>query len=192
MRIIEHELVICKSIERVKKLDELLVESRREGKRLDQVERDLFAFFLEWGLKSLEEFVEASGNGDEGETVERDGRVLQRLEKPHKRPYRSIFGVLEIERTAYGTREGQAIEFVPLDGQLGLPEGEQSYVLEDWLGRLFVKEPYRESVQSLRDLLRIKTTVGSAERTAMRMEAHVASYRESQPQPSAKRKPRSW
>ncbi len=39
----------------------------------------------------------------------------------------SIFGALSITRYVYGTREGQRIACVPLDAQLGLPEGAFSY-----------------------------------------------------------------
>ncbi len=61
--------------------------------------------------------------------------------------YVSIYGPLEIlARCVYGTREGQEIEYVPLDACLGLPAGEISYVLEDWLERICLKDAFRESV----------------------------------------------
>ena len=64
------------------------------------------------------------------------------MPEPHVRRYVSIFGELAIRRYVYGTREGQQIEAVPLDARLGLPEGDFSYVLEDWQQRLCVKEAF--------------------------------------------------
>jgi hypothetical protein len=34
----------------------------------------------------------------------------------------SIFGVFELQRTVYGSWEGQALDFVPLDKRLQLPQ----------------------------------------------------------------------
>ena len=70
---------------------------------------------------------------------------LRRLPEPHDRRYVSIFGELTIARVVYGTREGQKIERVPLDERLGLPEGDFSYVLEDWGQRLCLKESFAEA-----------------------------------------------
>lgn len=64
-----------------------------------------------------------------------DGHEAMRLEQPHLRCYQSIFGEFQLLRAVYGTREGQEIEFVPLDARLQLPESEFSYVLQDWCRR---------------------------------------------------------
>jgi len=56
---------------------------------------------------------------------------LPRLDQPHKRPYLSIFGAIDIERTCYGH---DRVEAVPLDSQLHLPQRQYSYLLQKWLG----------------------------------------------------------
>lgn len=48
-----------------------------QGKRLDEVERDVMNMLLKIGKASLEDFVEAAGDGDVGETVENDGIISQ-------------------------------------------------------------------------------------------------------------------
>jgi hypothetical protein len=123
------------------------------------------------------------GDGDEGETLEHHGRILQRLPKPHKRRYLSIFGELWIRRWVYGQREGQKMEVLPLDARLGLPENDFSYVLEDWLQRLCVKESFAEAITSLQTLLGLSLSVRSAEEMNRRIAEHAESYRESQPPP---------
>ena len=47
-----------------------------------------------------------------------DGRQVKRLKQPHKRSYLSVFGEFVLERVVYGTREGQKIEYAPLDEHL--------------------------------------------------------------------------
>jgi len=81
----------------------------------------------------LDQFLASLGTGDMGERVALpDGRQVDRLPEVHKRRYVSIFGTFELTRTVYGSREGQKIEFVPLDNRLQLPESVFSYVLQDW------------------------------------------------------------
>jgi hypothetical protein len=101
------------------------------------------------------------------------------------RRYVSIYGRLEISRYVYGTREGQEIQRVPLDARLGLPAGEISYVLEDWLERMCLKDAFRESVNSLVELLggRAKVSVDTAEEHSRRMDQQTESFRASQPLP---------
>ncbi len=99
---------------------------------MDEVETDLFSGLLKLGGALLEEFVDRSGDGDLGEQlVDDEQHVVRRLPEKHGRRYLWIFGELTFQRFVYGTREGQKIEAVPLDAQLGLPNGEFSYVLED-------------------------------------------------------------
>src|SRR4029079_17020620 len=80
----------------------------------------------------------------------------RRLPERHDRRYVSIFGELTIPRVVYGTREGQKIALVPLDARLGLPEGESSYVLEDWSQRLCLKGSFAEAGHSLEMLLGLR------------------------------------
>ena len=43
-----------------------------------------------------------------------DGQEVSRLDQLHSRRYGSIFGEFTLPRTVYGSREGRALEFVPL------------------------------------------------------------------------------
>lgn len=157
----------------------------KEGWRIDELERASFAKLLDIGLQVIAAFVAEEGPGDEGAQTEHEGKTLQRLPQPHARRYVSIFGPLEIPRVVYGTREGQQIEYVPLDARLGMPAGEISYVLEDWLERMCVKDAFRDSVDSLVDLLgvRAKVSVETAEKHSQEMAQHAASFRASQAAP---------
>lgn len=163
---------------------EFVRQAGEEGQRVDQVERGLFPKAMEMCLHMLQAFVAAHGDGDEGEEIQREDRTLRRLEQPHDKRYLSIFGELIISRYVYGTREGQAIEWVPLDASLGLPAGENSYVLEDWLQRLCVKEAFGESVADLRAWLGTTVSVRTAEGMNRKLAEYSEGYRLNQGMPS--------
>ena len=131
-------------------LREFVHQAARESQRIDTVEREVFRQLLGLGHTLLSAFVAAQGDGDLGPQAEAaEGRTVRRLPERHDRRYVSIFGELTIGRVAYGTREGQKIERIPLDERLGLPEGDFSYVLEDWGQRLCLKGSFAEAGQSL-------------------------------------------
>jgi hypothetical protein len=178
------EIEFCKAQAQFAKMCEFVRQAGEEGRRVDEVERGLFPEAMEMCLRMLQAFVEAHGDGDEGPLVERNGKTLQRLDELHDKRYLSIFGELIIARYVYGTREGQAHEWIPLDATLGLPSGDNSYVLEDWLQRLCVKEAYGESVKDLRAWLGTTVSVRTAERMNREMAQYSDGYRISQGTPA--------
>jgi hypothetical protein len=182
---ITKQQALHKAEEQFSELMEMVEEAIEDGWRVDEVERSTFARFMAIGQQLLTAFVAAQGDGNQGEQVEHDGKTLQRLPKPHQRRYASIYGALKIRRFVYGTREGQEIEHVPLDARLGLPAGEISYLLEDWLERMCVKDAFRDSVDSLVALLgvRVKVSVETAEKHSRAMAEHAGSFRAAQDVP---------
>jgi hypothetical protein len=92
-----------------------------------------------------------------------EGRVLRRLPNLHRRAYQSIFGPFDLERVVYGTREGQWIEYVPLDTRLGLPAGKFSYLLQDWDQALAVESPYPQVNGVLQRMWGLEQSVASLE-----------------------------
>ena len=181
--IIAQETHFIKAREEFEAMVTWLDQADDEGLRIDQVERGLFSRLLAIGFALLEAYVAKFGCGDAGETVEQEGRTLRRSADPHRRRYLSIFGELTLQRFVYAIRPKQKIEHAPMDEQLGLPQGECSYVLEDWLQKLCVKDSFDEGVQTLHDWLGVKLNVRGAESINRRMAQHAESYRESQPQP---------
>ncbi len=127
-------------------LRDFVQQAARDGQRIDTVERGLMRQVPAWGHTPLSSFVAGRGDGDLGPEAETaEGRIARRLPERHDRRYVSISGELTITRAAYGTREGQKIERVPLDERLGPPEGDVSYVLEDRSQRLCLKESFAEA-----------------------------------------------
>jgi hypothetical protein len=160
-------------------LQQFVADSVEQHVRIDQVERGLFELLLQLGFRLLQEFVVESGDGDQGEVLVRNDRTLHRIERGRK--YRSIFGVLEIVRFVYAVGKRRKVEAAPLDERLGLPAGEQSYVLEDWTTRLASQMAYPKAVQWLREVLKIGTCVRAAETMVRKLSEHVEGFRADRP-----------
>lgn len=155
-----------------------------EGVAADEAEKDIWQRILAMGRQAFGQFLAAQGDGDVGETIEMDeGKELQRLTEPHSRTYRSIFGPFELSRFVYGTREGQRIEFVPLDARLELPESESPYVLQNWPGTHFVEEASDRSAETLGKSLGFSLSVDSLERMSRKMAESVGDFRQSLTKP---------
>jgi hypothetical protein len=169
--IIAQEQVFGKLVARqMAQIVAFLENCQQDGKRLDEVERGLLQQLMTAGRVLLQQFIAAAGDGDVGATWEQDGTLLRRSRRRHTKPYRSLFGVLKVRRYVYAKHAG-AKAAAPLDAKLGLPAGEQSYVLEDWTGRLVARMSYPEAVALLREM-GVRTTVRAAETVA----AHLATY----------------
>ena len=190
--IMTREMTFGKVQELLTALLKSVEEYGREQARVDVVERHVLEQLLSMGLEMLTEYIASAGDGDEGESIEHQGRKLVRLAKPKQRLYVSIFGRIQCSRYVYGSREQQKVQWVPVDSRLGMPAAEQSYVLEDFLQKLVVQLPYGESIQQLEDLLGVKTSQRATQVMTSRLSDYTASFRQSQPAPQPRKKERSW
>jgi hypothetical protein len=165
---------------------DVLARALREGTAVHQVEADLWDLALQLGRRSLAAWFAACGSGNLGPTLTLpDGREVQRLEHLHSRRYVSIFGVFQLERTVYGSREGQALEFVPLDNRLQLPAGAFSYVLQDWDQALAMEQAFSQVNQTIARMLKLQQSVDSLEGMNQQMAQDVGWFRDLQGAPPA-------
>jgi hypothetical protein len=169
-------------------LQEMLVavhEATQNGTPVHEVERTVWRQVLKLGHATLKQFFTMLGTGDMGERVVLpDGHEVDRLPKVHPRRYVSIFGTFELMRTVYGSREGQKIEFVPLDNRLQLPESVFSYVLQDWDQSLCVEQAFAAVSKTIERILDLKQPVDSLEHMNQEMAQEVTNFMLSQPQPA--------
>jgi hypothetical protein len=165
---------------------DLLTASLADGRPLHQVEGGLWDLVLQVGRRALDAFLARHGTGDQGATVTLpDGREVHRLEDLHARRYVSIFGPFALSRTVYGSREGQALEFVPLDNRLQLPQGAFSYLLQDWDQSLAMEEPFGQVSQTIERILKLKQSVDSLEGVNRQQAQDVGNFRDLQGSPPA-------
>jgi hypothetical protein len=150
-----------------------------------QAEKEIWRRVLGLGRQALALFFRLQGTGDLGPQVQLpDGSWAGRLEQTHERPYRSVFGDFTIQRTCYGSREGQKITFVPLDNRLQLPAGDYSYLLQQWDQALGAESAFARVAGTLKDILGVKQPVDSLERNNRQMAQAVEPFREARPLPA--------
>lgn len=156
----------------------------REGGTAHEVEKGLWERMLKLGHNVFQGWLDLFGTGDAGERVIlEDGREVRRLAEPHRREIRNVFGLFELSRAVYGTREGQAIEAVPLDAHLGLPSGKNSYLLQDWDQFTVVQTPYEEVSATLSRILGFRQSVHTLERNQRDMAETATAFWEALPTP---------
>jgi hypothetical protein len=159
-------------------------EAAHNGTPVHEVERTVWQQVLKIGHATLKQFLASLGTGDMGERVTLpDGREVDRLPEVHKRRYVSIFGTFELTRAVYGSREGQKIEFVPLDNRLQLPESVFSYVLQDWDQSLCVEQAFGPVSKAIERILGLKQSVDSLEHMNQEMAKEVTNFMLTRPQP---------
>jgi hypothetical protein len=155
-----------------------------QGTAVHDVERGLWQRLLQLGRTALGHFFALQGAGDLGDTLTLpDGQTCQRLPHLHPRRYVSIFGAFTLARAAYGSREGQAIEFVPLDNRLQLPASAFSYVLQDWDQGLCVEQAFGQARSTVARMLNLKQSVDSLEQMNADMAGLVTDFRDNRPRP---------
>jgi hypothetical protein len=165
---------------------DLLQASLHDGRPLHHVEAGLWDLVLRMGHQSLDAFLASHGTGDLGETLTLpEGRQVERLDELHPRRYVSIFGAFQLLRTAYGSRAGQALEFVPLDNRLQLPQGAFSHLLQDWDQSLAMEQPFGQVNQTIQRMLKLNQSVDSLEGVNRQMAQDVATFRDLQGSPPA-------
>lgn len=184
---VSHETLIQQHGGRLQALVEEMIggvlQTVQEHRPLHELERETWARLLAMGHEVLALLFALLGPGDVGETVTLgNGATLRRLDL-HRRPYQSPFGSFDLERYGYGTREGQALELVPLDERLALPTGKFSYLLQEWDQSEAMEASFGQTSQIVERILGLRQPVDSLEQMNRRLAEQVESYHQSQPVP---------
>ena len=167
-------------------LQAFLGDAAQKGTALHEVEYTVWQQVLRLGRTLFGEFLTRLGTGDLGASITApDGRTCQRLEQLHERRYLSIFGKFRLRRTVYGSREGQKIDFVPLDNRLQLPASVCSYLLQDWDQSLCVEEAFDQAQGTIARILGLQQAVDNLERMNVQMAKRVEDFRAERPLPPA-------
>jgi hypothetical protein len=155
-----------------------------QGTTADAVERGVFTRLLALGRAALDQCFALQGTGDVGETLTLpDGQTVHRLPQSHARNYRTVFGDFRLERTVYGSREGQAVACVPLDARMQLPASDYSYLLQQWDQMLGCEVAFGKVAATLQDVLGLRQSVDSLERQNRHVAEQVAAFRAQRPRP---------
>ena len=167
-------------------MQEGIQQAAREGTAIDTVELAVWRQLLKLGHQLLGQLFSLAGSGDLGASIVLPhGQVCERLAELHQRRYLSIFGEFVLRRTVYGSREGQKIDFVPLDNRLQLPPGIISNVLQDWDQSLCVEEAFGQTERTVQRILGLKQSVDTLEGMNRHMAELVPDFRAERTTPPA-------
>jgi hypothetical protein len=170
--------------QRLTQLVGFLQSAFQEGTAVHTIERGLWTGLLQLGHDLMEQLFLLAGDGDLGETITLPtGEESHRLPELHSRRYVSIFGVFPLQRVVYGSREGQALDFVPLDNRLQLPASDFSYVLQDWDQNLCVEEAFGQARSVVAKILGLKQSVDSLEHMNQQMAVDAPTFLLNRPLP---------
>jgi hypothetical protein len=168
--------------EQLGSLEQWVAKSAEQGASAHEVERGLFDGLLRLGTMLFGAFLKLVGPGDLGETATLDdGRVVPRLPEQRTRRLLTVFGPFDISRWVYAQRDGQKIELAPTDQRLQLPEGELSYLLQEWDQLLGVEHAFGKVRDTMNTILRLKQSVDTLEHNNRQMSETVLEFHESQP-----------
>jgi hypothetical protein len=159
-------------------------QAAHQGTPAHQAEQAIFQRVLAIGHAALGQFFALHGTGDQGPSVPLpDGTVAQRLDQPHHRRYVSVFGPFQLRRSVYGSREGQRIDFIPLDNRLQLPESDFSYLLQDWDQAFCAEQAFGQVASTVARIFGLRQSVDSLEHMNVEMAQGVTPFREARPRP---------
>jgi hypothetical protein len=141
-------------------------------------ERGLFGGLLAVGGKVMDAFLEAQGNGDEGNIVTHEGQTLHRSEEPACRPLRTIFGQHQFMQFVYRASSDVKSEIVlrPVDQRLGLSTDRYSPLLQEFSMLFCCEQSFHGSVAAFAQVFGQTLSVDTLEKTSRRMAAEGESF----------------
>ena len=138
------------------------VQSHAAESEAYQMENTIFSRLQQVGLAAMKCYFAAKGTGDIGTELElAEGSVLKRERVLRGRDYFSVFGKLKVPRTCYRAVGHSGV--MPLDAQANLPKRCYSYLLQEWMDLLSLREGFGESSVSLEKLLRVNVKASRLE-----------------------------
>ena len=146
-------------------IEEILLEGQMEVKELFEFVRDnaeamdaysmeqgIFSRIMAIGLSAMKGYFAEKGTGDVGNGLElKDGTILKKEKRLLWKNYFSIFGKLGVPRSCYRTDGLDGV--MPLDAQANLPERSYSYLLQEWMDLLSIRDSFGEASVTLNKLL---------------------------------------
>ena len=140
-----------------KQFNDLLEFVQNNASKLEayEMEQYIFSYLMKIGKTVMQSYFAAKGTGDEGpELILEDGDILKRESGLRGKDYFSVFGKFKVPRTCY-RREGRA-GIMPLDARANLPHNCYSYLLQEWMDILCIRNTFEDSSVSLEKLLGVK------------------------------------
>ena len=151
MRAISAEKCISEGKLKLQTLFEFVRNNAKEFKAYE-MEKSVLEKVLKIGLIAMQYYFSQKGTSDIGPELRLDtGRVLKRESGFRERDYYSIFGKLKVPRSCYRIEGNYGV--MPLDAKADLPDRCYSYVLQEVMDILSIRDSFDESEITLSKLL---------------------------------------
>jgi len=161
MKALSVERSICAGNKEVKELFEFVMTHAGEMTAY-QMEQDIFARVMQIGFAAMTCYFAAKGTGNIGkELVFPDGTVATKTKNLLERDYFSVFGKVKVPRTSYQTYGRGGV--TPLDAQADLPERCYSYLLQEWMDHLSIRDTFTDAELTLDKLLGVHVSASRFE-----------------------------
>ncbi len=169
------------------KLEQFVRRAAEDGECLHDVEQKILGSVLLLGRRCVDQFLRLQGDGDLGETVRTaDDRMLKRSDEPAERRIRTVFGEHHFSSYTYAKGAKQKIELRPIDARMSLPEGEYSYLLQEFSQYFCIEEAFEKAREGIDKVLGQKLPVDSLERINRELGRQAEPFLEELPKPPAK------
>ena len=131
------------------------VRKNAESMQAYEMEKNIFRLAQTIALSGMQYYFAEKGTGDIGPELKLENDIiLKRENRLHGRNYFSIFGKLKVPRSCYRL-EGYC-GVMPLDAQADLPDRCYSYLLQEIMDYLSVRDGFAESKATLEKVLGLK------------------------------------
>ena len=182
MRAISNEKCISEGKLELQNLFEF-VNQNAESMQSYEMEKNIFQLALKIALSGMKYYFAQKGTGDIGPELKLDNDViLKRESRLHGRDYFSIFGKFKVPRTCYRL-EGYC-GIMPLDAQADLPDRCYSYLLQETMDYLCIRDSFDESKATLEKVLGIKISSSRFEVVSQDSCTSYNKFYEQKPPPS--------
>lgn len=131
------------------------VDDNAEDLDLYQIETGIKEHLNKLGMAAVRCYFAKKGTGDVCDTLQlEDGTVLKKQSQLCERTLFTSFGKIKIPRTCYQAKGGPAI--MPLDAQANLPDRRYSYLVQEYMDILSIRDPFEQSSEVLEKFLGVK------------------------------------
>ncbi len=131
------------------------VKNQADNFEAYEMEYSIFQKLQQIGLAAMKCYFATNGTGDVGaKLVLDDGIILKKQSDLRSKVYFSIFGKINVPRTYYFLRNHPGV--TPLDAQANLPDRSYSYLLQEWMDILSIRNTFDDSETTLEKLLNLK------------------------------------
>src|SRR5210317_356677 len=147
MRAISAEKCITESKQELQSLFEFVENNATEFKAY-AMEKSIFKKILKIGLIAMQFYFSQKGTGDVGAEIKLDSdKILKKESQLIPRGYFSIFGKFKVPRSSYRLEGYWSV--MPLDAQADLPQRCYSYLLQELMDFLSIRDSFSESALSI-------------------------------------------